>query len=100
LFTHKTFIIHCGHTLLKKSPLVQIIGASNTMASSNVMKGIIAVCQMTATNNKEDNVGTCSELIKSAKEKNCMVCHNCCLICVFCLQLLLCRLYCVLLQFE
>jgi predicted amidohydrolase len=43
------------------------------MASSNVMKRIIAVCQMTATNNKEDNARTCSELIKSAKEKNCMV---------------------------
>jgi hypothetical protein len=52
---------------------VQIFGASNRMTSSTVRKRIIAVCQMTATNNKEDNVRTCSELIKSAKEKNCMV---------------------------
>jgi predicted amidohydrolase len=43
------------------------------MASSSVGKRIVAVCQMTATNNKEDNVRTCSELIKSAKEKNCTV---------------------------
>jgi hypothetical protein len=43
------------------------------MASSSVRKRIIAVCQVTATNNKEDNMRTCTELIKSAKEKNCMV---------------------------
>jgi hypothetical protein len=69
----KIFTIHCGHTSLKKRPLEQIFGSSKTMASSSVRKRIIAVCQVTATNNKEDNMRTCTELIKSAKEKNCMV---------------------------
>lgn len=69
----KTLTVHCGHTLSKKNPPVQLFGSSNTMASSSVGKRIVAVCQMTATNNKEDNVRTCSELIKSAKEKNCTV---------------------------
>jgi hypothetical protein len=62
------------------------------MASSSVRKRIVAVCQITATNNKEDNMRTCSELIKSAKEKNCMVWHNCYLVYLFCLKLLMCRL--------
>jgi len=47
------------------------------MASSSVRKKIVAVCQMTATNSKEDNMSICSELIKSAKERDCLVCSNC-----------------------
>jgi hypothetical protein len=60
------------------------------MTSSSVKKKIVAVCQMTATNSKEDNMRTCLELIKSVK-KDC-ICCNCQLMYVFCLELLLCGL--------
>lgn len=43
------------------------------MASSSVRKKIVAVCQMTATNQKEDNIRICSDLIKSAKERDCLM---------------------------
>lgn len=36
-------------------------------------KGIIAVCQMTATDNKAENLETCTNLISSAKERNAQV---------------------------
>jgi len=34
---------------------------------------LIAVCQMTATNNKQENIKTCIDLIKSARNEDCLV---------------------------
>lgn len=43
----------------------RILMAIRTMASQ---KKIVAVCQMTAKNDKQSNINTCSQLIKSAKD--------------------------------
>ena len=73
---NKTFGIDCLLSFPKKKPFEWIFRSSKIMASSSVRKKIVAVCQMTATNSKEDNMRICSELIKSAKERDCLVCSN------------------------
>ncbi|XP_069693909.1 deaminated glutathione amidase-like isoform X2 [Periplaneta americana] len=54
----------------KHSIFEQFSRKFRTMATSSHSK-IIGVCQMTATNKKEDNIQVCSKLIKAAKDKNC-----------------------------
>lgn len=55
---------------LKSFALAKVSEASENMA----LKGIIAVCQMQATDNKAENLQTCKKLISSAKKFNAQVC--------------------------
>ena len=48
----------------------RILMTVRTMASQ---KRIVAVCQMTAKNDKQSNINICSQLIKSAKEMKAQV---------------------------
>jgi len=45
--------------------------SSSSLLSSK--RKLIAVCQMTATNNKQENIKTCIDLIKSARNEDCLV---------------------------
>ncbi|XP_069701548.1 deaminated glutathione amidase-like isoform X1 [Periplaneta americana] len=63
---HSTLSVFLQRSTIKKSV---IKNSTRTMASVQSKK-IIAVCQMTAKDDKQSNINTCSELVKSAKALN------------------------------